>query len=96
VHEDSEVLREVTAEIEEGRSDGGVGGRERNVEVDEPGLADAGEGVFVQGSIALCLLVEVEREREQGTAYDLEDVWNYILGRNVAAIFEEVTLGFLD
>ncbi len=79
----SEVLRKAAAEIEEGPSDRGVGGRAREVEVDEAELADVGKGMGVLGSIALRLLVEVEREREQGTAYDLEDVWNDLSGSDL-------------
>jgi hypothetical protein len=31
---------------------------------------------------------------KEGTAYDFEDVWDDLFGRDVAVVFEEVALGF--
>ena len=62
MHKFSQVLRKAAAEIEEGPFDRGVGGRAREVEVDEAELAGVGKGMGVLGSIALRLLVEVEGE----------------------------------
>jgi hypothetical protein len=57
VHEFSEVLCKAAADIEEGPSDRGVGGRAREVEVDEAELANVGKGMGVLGSIALRLMM---------------------------------------
>ena len=57
--------------------------RAREVEVDEAELADVGKEMGVLGSIALRLLIEVEREREQGTTCDLADVWSDLSGSDL-------------
>jgi hypothetical protein len=73
-------LRKAAADIEEGPCDRG---RAREVEVDEAELADVGKEMGVLGSIALRLLIEVKREREQGTTYDLVDVWSDLSGSDL-------------